>query len=199
MYKTSIRLFITLCVIFGLFLGDFLISQEGQETSQQEMTVSDPNSQTEVPAGYRDYTFGLSIADVRKKLENDPQFFYKGEPDVTMMEPPDRTTIGVEGNHLLTNGFFLFHEDQLYGVILEMNTQGLDYFALYSQLNKKYGTPTTLNPQRALWETENVLMSLERALFIKYIDRGVFEQIKEKMDLQKNYEAKTREDFLSEL
>lgn len=182
---------------FTVLFSDAVFSQSAKKTSDTK--TQKESGESSLPSGYGKYSFGDSIETVRDAMSNDPLFLYEGEPDVTMVEPPDRTTLGVAGRGMLLNGFFVFYQEKLYEIILEINPERLDYFALYTQLNKKYGEAKVLNPQRALWETEGTILSLERSLFVKYVDRKTFDEVKEKMDLMKSYQMQSREDFLDGL
>lgn len=188
---------------FGLFFSVVIFSQVlppvEKQVKEGEITENTTPGSTTLPTGYKNYNFGDSIETIRSSLDKDTMFLYEGEPDVTMIEPPDRTTIGVAGREMLENGFFVFYQEKLYEIILEVNPEYLDYFALYMQLYKKYGEPKELNPQRVLWESDNTILTLERSLFVKYLDKKTFEEVTEKMELRKGEEAQTRDEFLNEL
>lgn len=191
-------LYSTLLIFFGVFFCAALFGQNTNKKTAKNNLQQEAGSAA-LPTSYRNYNFGDSIDAVQSALSNDSLFLYEGEPDVTMIEPPDRTTLGITGRGMLLNGFFVFYQEKLYEIILEINPEYLDHFALYTQLYKKYGEPTELNPQRVLWEDDNVMVNLERSLFVKYIDKKVFDEVKEKMNLHNSYEIESREEFLDGL
>lgn len=152
----------------------------------------------ELPDGFRRMRFGMSMREVKAELEKDGYFDYSGDPDVSIAERPDSSTIDTGGFFYISRGFFQFHEDNLYIIILKLDTDEIDYYTLYTTLTAKYGTPGSLNPQEAVWESETVRMSLERPLAVKYIDRTVFEEIQtEELDLR-SMRSVTRERFLEQ-
>ena len=152
----------------------------------------------ELPDGFRELRFGMSMEEVKAELERDGYFEYTGDPDVSIADRPDSSTIDTGGFFYISRGFFQFHENRLYIIILKLDTDEIDYYTLYTTLTGKYGTPDSLDPQEAVWENETVRMSLERPLAVKYIDRTVFEEIQtEELDLR-SMRSVTRERFLEQ-
>mgnify|MGYP006290456447 CR=1 FL=1 len=151
-----------------------------------------------LPDGFRGFRFGMTMEEVKEELEDDGYFDFTGDPDVSISDEPDSATIDTGGLLYISRGFFQFHEDGLYIIILKLDTEEIDYYTLYTALTGKYGDPDSLNPQEAVWESDTVRMSLERPLSVKYIDRTIFEELRtEELDLR-SMRSVTRERFLEQ-
>jgi hypothetical protein len=62
----------------------------------------------------------------------------------------------------------------------------------------KYGNPCYLDPGISVWETEEVRISIERPLTVKYIDKVVFQDIVNESGLIESGQVQLRQDFLNE-
>jgi hypothetical protein len=176
---------VTLLIIL-ILLPLYLHSQ------QQSSTAS-------LPSGYRSITLGSSPDAVKEALSNDNYFYYRGEPDVSMLDKPDNSGFEVRGVGFIKRAFFLFYEERLYSITLELNENFIDYFNIYSALREKYGEPTDIDPRRAYWNNDSVELSVEKPLYVKYIDRTILEQIKENFSIEENMQTMRRDDFLNQL
>ena len=162
------------------------------------LTAQEEENAPELPAGFRNIRFGMTMEEVKGELEKDGYFDYTGDPDVSIADDPDSSTIDTGGFFYISRAFFQFHENNLYIIILKLNTDEIDYYTLYTALTEKYGPPDSLDPRESVWESETVRMSLERPLAVKYIDRTVFEEIRtEELDLR-SMKSVTRENFLDQ-
>jgi hypothetical protein len=59
-----------------------------------------------------------------------------------------------------------------------LDTSLVDHYSVFSSFVNRYGEPTYLNPQEAVWESEGPRVSIERPLTVKYIDKYNFEMLK---------------------
>ena len=66
-------------------------------------------------------------------------------------------------------------------------------------MTEKYGNPSSLNPEKSEWKDDNVIMSLERPLTLKYTDRKIFEELQSKALVNKSAEEMARDEFLEGL
>ena len=75
---------------------------------------------------------------------------------------------------------------------------GILHFAGYNTavLAEKYGTPDFLNPEKSEWKNDDVIMSLERPLTLKYTDRKIFEDLQSKAMVNKTAEEQSKQEFL---
>ena len=75
----------------------------------------------------------------------------------------------------------------------------MDYYSIFTKLTEKYGQPTSFDPQAATWKDDQVTMSLEKPLTLKYIDNKIFEQTQNYSNIEKSPNEVTREMFLDGL
>ena len=149
-----------------------------------------------LPGGFREIILGNELQQVKQQLMNDPLFDYRGDPDVSFLPLPEQTLIECRGNSYINRAYFQFHEQKLYILILSLDRQKLDYFTMFSTLTEKYGDPDALSPSDAVWSSEEVRFSLERPLNIKYIDRRVFEALRDQGKAEKDLRDLSKQNFL---
>jgi hypothetical protein len=150
----------------------------------------------EGPSDFRGIRLGMTLAEVKKKLLDDPFFDYRGDPDVSFLPVPEQTLIDCRGNSYLDRASFQFHEDRLYIMILALDRDTLDYYTLYTTLTAKYGETTTLSPTEAVWVFPSLRLALEKPLSVKYIDREVFALLQEAGKAQESLRDFSKERFL---
>ena len=75
----------------------------------------------------------------------------------------------------------------------------MDYYSIFNTLCKKYGNPKYLDPEKATWEDESVILSLEKPLCLKYTDAKVNNQILEQSKAEQAAIEYLREGFLDSL
>jgi hypothetical protein len=146
--------------------------------------------------GFDAFRLGMSLNELKEALKNNTFFLYSGDPDVTLLNRPNTNLIDVPGVSFLSRGVFQVVDGKLYSISLELNPEKVSYFDIYTQLTKKYGDPTALDPSSARWENATVRMSLEKPLTVKYIDMPVFQRIQKEGRAQQALEALTRDQFL---
>lgn len=152
---------------------------------------------SELPRGYGDIELGMSLETVKDLLGLSPDFNYRGEPDVTMRPLDKQELIDCEGVLFIDRAFFQFEDEKLYLIIMMMDQEYIDHFSIYSAFLKKYGEPAFLNPSKANWENDDIIISLERPLSIKYMDRKVFEKLQADSEARSTMESVLREDFIN--
>ena len=151
-----------------------------------------------VPGGFRDLRLGMSFDVAKKALKADTYFDYKGEPDVSMLQRPDDNLIECAGFSYISRAYFQFHDQLLYTIILVLNRAEIDFYTMYTTLVAKYGQPTFLNPQEVVWESNAYRLSLEHPLSVKYIDRQIFDKLKEAGKMKETARAVSRAEFLKQ-
>ena len=132
------------------------------------------------PRGFRGIELTMGIEEIKEHLLSDPLFDYRGDPDVSFLPASQQTLIECSGNSYIERAYFQFHEGRLYIMILCLDQKKLDYYTMFSTLSNKYGDPQTLSPSDAVWDFEELRLSLERPLSIKYIDKKSFNDLREK-------------------
>ena len=75
----------------------------------------------------------------------------------------------------------------------------MDHYSIFSKLCEKYGNPASLNPEKSEWSDSSVIMSLERPLTLKYMDKAVFDSLQNESKVNKSVEENSRDRFLEGL
>ena len=157
-----------------------------------------------LPHGYKGITLGMSLQETKDNLVKDPDFGYHGDRDVSLIPNSSKTLIETDaergvGSNFLKRCWFQFSFDELYIITINVNPEKMDYYSIFTKLKEKYGEPTSFNPQAATWKDDDVTMSLEKPLTLKYIDNKIFEQTQNYSNIQPSATEITRDMFLDEL
>ena len=157
-----------------------------------------------LPHGYKNIKLGMSLDETKENLVKDPDFGYHGNRDVSLIPNSSKTLIETDAEHGLGSNFlqrcwFQFSYDELYIITINVNPEKMDYYSIFTKLVEKYGEPDTFSPQAATWKDDDVTMSLEKPLTLKYIDNKIFEQTQNYSNIQKSPTEITREMFLDGL
>ena len=158
----------------------------------------------DLPRGYKDITLGMSLEETKDCLVKDPDFGYHGDRDVSLIPGSSKTLIETDadrgfGSNFLKRCWFQFSFNELYIITININPNKMDYYSVFTTLTKKYGEPTTFSPQAATWKDDEVTMSLEKPLTLKYIDNKIFNETQNYSNVQASPTEVTREMFLDEL
>jgi hypothetical protein len=151
-----------------------------------------------LPDSYRSITLGMNLDAVKEALFADMLFGYRGERDVSLLPTLNRTLIETSGSSFISRSWFQFNEEKLYIMTFNLDTSKVDYFSVYSQLVEKYGEPKTLDPRKALWQDERIILTLERPLTVKYVDAAVFASLLDQSGADMAVIDLLREDFVNE-
>ncbi|MFP4509647.1 MAG: hypothetical protein ACLFNQ_05910 [Spirochaetaceae bacterium] len=151
-----------------------------------------------LPRGFGDIEFGYSREEVGTLLSQDPNFNYRGDPDVQFLPLREQVVIDTAGFDFIRRGYFQFHDNMLYSIILSLNGQEIDYFSVYERLSEQHGEPVALDPRRAVWEDETTRLTLERPLEVKYLDMVVFRELQDVEEIRRSDRAEAREEFLEQ-
>lgn len=151
-----------------------------------------------LPRDFSGIALGMGLQEVKDLLLIDTNFDFRGDPDVSLLARPNETLIECTGFTYIDRAFFQFYEGSLYTIIIMLDTSELDHYTMYSHLSGKYGDPSALDPSRSMWESEEVVLSLERPLTVKYVDRQVFESIRRAGEAEETMRALSRDDFVGQ-
>jgi hypothetical protein len=150
------------------------------------------------PTGFGSVELGLEIEEVKRRLEADSNFLFRGDPDVSMLASPNESLIETKGSTYIARGYFQFHERKLYTIILELDRSRIDHYAMYTTFVERYGEPDSLDPTESVWEFDGIRLSLERPLRVKYIDTAVFDRIIEEQNRLESLQILSRDRFLDQ-
>ncbi len=153
-------------------------------------------SQEVLPGGYEGILLGMNPDEVKLKLGESPQFMYRGEPDVSMMPGTADQLIDCDGSLYIDRAFFQFSEGRLFSILLMLDQEYIDHYSVFSKFTEKYGDPDYLDPRKIYWENDDVIVSIERPLNIKYLDRAAFEKMQEESASGESAMEMGRESFL---
>ena len=157
------------------------------------------NTNMPLPYGYSTVQLGMTLEETQTALIRDPDFGYRGERDVSLLPGENRQIIETKGGSFLDNCWFQFYDDYLYIISINVNQEFMDYYSIFSTLCKKYGNPIYLDPEKATWEDEDVILSLEKPLCLKYTDAKISSQILEQAEVQQATIEYLRQGFLDSL
>lgn len=153
----------------------------------------------EIPRGFDTIELGTSREDVQELLESSSYFRYRGDPDVSLLPVGNRSVIETEGRSFIDRAFFQFSAEALYIIILQLNQVRMDHYSVYQTLTEKYGEPLRVSPGEIVWQWEEVTLSLERPLTVKYVDRPVFEELRGQARAEQSLRELSRDQFLEDL
>lgn len=158
----------------------------------------------EIPNGYGEVKLGMSLEAAKEALKSNSDFGYHGDRDVSLLPGDNRVLIETDaekglGSNFLNRCWFQFADEELYIIIINVNTQKMDYYSIFTTLCDKYGNPDSLSPEKAVWKNDEITMSLEKPLTLKYVANKKFQELQNKSTVQPGVVERNREDFLSGL
>ena len=117
----------------------------------------------------------MSLEETKDALVKDSSFGYHGDRDVSLVPGTNKVLIETDseyghGSNFLKRCYFQFFEDKLFIITININQDKMDYYSIFTKLSEKYGKPDSLDPQSATWKNDDITLSLERPLTLKYID-----------------------------
>lgn len=159
-----------------------------------------------LPDGIGGIALGMSLDEVKAALKKNYEFGYRGDRDVSFSPRSGREQMLIETDGRLASFsyfercWFQFDEkNKLYIITVNLNQEKIDHYSIFKTLCEKYGKPDQLSPRKSQWSDENVLMSVERPLSLKYIDAKTFNERQEAANVQKTIGEQNRDAFLGGL
>ena len=162
------------------------------------VSAQSTSSGNEVPGHFNKIYLGMTMEQVKEALKGDGNFHFTGDPDISILRRPNETLIECSGTFYIERAFFQFYKEKLYTITLVLSGENVDHYSVYTELVKKYGDPTDLNPQKSVWISDSYIMSLERPLTVKYIDKKVLEEIRTSGKTRKTLQELSRKQFLDQ-
>ena len=157
-----------------------------------------------IPDGYKNVKLGMTLEETKDALLKDSSFGYHGDKDVSLLPNSRKVLIETDaengyGSNFLKRCWFQFADDKLYIITINLNTNRIDYYSVFTKLCEKYGQPDKLNPQSATWKNDDYTMSLEKPLTLKYIDNKKFDELQSYSNVPLSGTEVTSKMFLDEL
>ena len=192
MSQTFCRMSVLLClfVAFSL-LGPGIWAQTTPGGSAE-------NGEGALPRQFREIVLGMSLDDLKSALLNDDLFNFRGDRDVSFLPVREESLVETSGSSFVRRAFFQLRDGSLFIMAFTMNTGMIDHYSIFTDLTKKYGPPTYLDPKEAVWETEETRLAIERPLTVKYIDKRVFDDIINESSIVESRRVQQRQEFLDE-
>jgi hypothetical protein len=145
----------------------------------------------------------MTVDQVKEALKKTAVFGYRGERDVSLSPGDGQVLIETDATYapysFFTRCWFQFSEGKLYIITLNLNSERIDHYSIFSRLCEKYGNPQEISPTKSQWNDSSVFMSLERPLTLKYIDRAAFEKKQSNSNVDKTVREQSRDEFLEGL
>lgn len=138
----------------------------------------------------------MPFDEVKTQLTRDMSFGYRGERDVSLL-PGSRVLIETPGYSFFSRCWFQFYQEKLYTIIFTLDQSMIDYFSMFNTFTEKYGPPSVFSPQQAQWTDNNTVLTLEKPLTVKYVDKKVFDELQNKSVIKKSADETVRSDFLN--
>ncbi|MCL2214396.1 MAG: hypothetical protein FWC06_04200 [Treponema sp.] len=151
-----------------------------------------------LPRQFREITLGMSLDDLKSSLLIDPYFNFRGDRDISFLPSREQSLVETTGSSFIRRAFFQLRDGLVFIMSFTLNTQVIDFYSIFTQFTEKYGQPSYLDPQIAVWESEGTRVAIERPLTVKYIDRIVFNDIINESGVIESNQVHLRQEFLDE-
>jgi hypothetical protein len=181
---------VTIALFFGVCVVSFAQDALG--------AVMDMAGDNELPSGFRAYSLGMSIDELKTNLTADTYFVFRGDRDVSFLPVTKQNLVESEGRQFIKRAFFQLKDEKIFIMSFTLNTELIDHYSVYTAFVKKYGEPLYLNPKEAVWENGTTRISIERPLSIKYIDRTVFDTLVDSSNTRRAEFSEIKEEFLND-
>jgi hypothetical protein len=153
---------------------------ESGETGAAENTDEPRDTGSDIlPRSFRRISLGIGLEGLKDVLRNDNMFNFREDRDVSLMPfAQEQTLVETQGYSFIRRAFFQLRYGEVFVMAFTLDTTLVDHYSVFSSFVNRYGEPTSLNPQEAVWESEGTRVSIERPLTVKYIDKYNFEMLR---------------------
>ncbi|MDR2630741.1 MAG: hypothetical protein LBC60_07445 [Spirochaetaceae bacterium] len=149
-----------------------------------------------LPRTFREISLGMNLEALKKALERDGLFYFRGDRDVSFLPVGEQSLVETTGFSFIRRAFFQLREGELFIMAFSLDPALIDHYSVFTAFVKKYGEPLFLDPGQAVWESEDTRIAIERPLTVKYIDKRVFTEIMGESAVRESAEVFLREEFL---
>ncbi|MDR0313195.1 MAG: hypothetical protein LBI14_06325 [Treponema sp.] len=157
-----------------------------------------PEEPEEVPRQFRELSLGMSLDELKAALIRDSLFSFRGDRDVSFLPIREETLVETTGLSFIRRAFFQLSGGSVFIMAFTLDTRLVDHYSVYTSLVRRYGEPQYLNPQEAVWESEETRLSIERPLTVKYVDKTVFNALVDESATREADMLFLREEFLGD-
>jgi len=195
------RVFLGIAVFIWLFWGlGILPAQEANRAFAGENAAvkADTADDEPLPRRFREYELGMSLDELKDALIMDDLFHFRGDRDVSFLPAREQSLVETTGSSFIRRAFFQLRDGRMFIMSFSMNPGQIDHYSVFTHFTAKYGQPEYLDPKEAVWETEDIRISIERPLTVKYIDKQVFNDIIDESTFIESRHVQMRQDFLND-
>ena len=189
--------------LFLLCLALAPLSLKAQE--ELEFFIPGPERQSLAPENpeplsrqFRELHLGMGLDNLKSALMEDQLFRFRGDRDVSFLPIREETLVETTGSSFIRRAHFQLADEAVYIMSFSLDTRLIDHYSVFTSFVRKYGEPLVLSPGEAVWETDEIRVSIERPLTVKYIDRTVFNRLTEESRANESRELLRREEFLAD-
>ena len=193
--KTRLSLFL---LVFSLIFVPAQAQEVYYDIPEPVTGLTVPEVIPPMPRHFRGLSLGMSLGDLQEELVRDTLFRFRGERDVSFLPLRQEALVETGGNAFVSRAHFQLWEGEVFIMSFTLNTQLIDHHTMFTTFVSRFGEPVVLNPNEAIWEDDYTVVSIERPLTVKYIDRIVFDRIREEARTEQHWLTITREQFLDE-
>jgi len=189
------RLMVLLC-LFALFpMG---IGAQTAAAASKDKTDKTGEDEKKLPNQFRQIVLGMGLDELKAALAQDSMFNFRGDRDVSFLPTREESLVETSGSSFIKRAFFQLRDGALFIMAYTLNTGMVDHYSIFTDLVEKYGQPSYLDPKVAVWESDDIRVSIERPLTVKYIDKKVFDDIINESALIQSKRVQQRQEFLDE-
>jgi hypothetical protein len=136
-------------------------------------------SNSGLPRSFRGIFLGIGLEELKEAVRKDSIFYFREDRDVSFLpSDQEQTLVETQGLSFIRRAFFQLRYGEVFIMSFTLDTAMVDHYSVFTAFLNRYGDPTSLNPQEAVWETDTTRVSIERPLTVKYIDKYNFEMFK---------------------
>ncbi|MDR2481545.1 MAG: hypothetical protein LBD07_04545 [Spirochaetaceae bacterium] len=176
-------------IVFLFVISNLNLIAQAAESSDEK---------TPLPTTFREFSLGMNLEDLKTSLTKDSYFAFRGDRDVSYLPVSDQNLVESAGTSFIKRAFFQLKDSAIFIMAFTMNTGMIDHYSVFTAFVEKYGQPQVLSPKEAVWEQDNVRISIERPLTVKYIDKQVFDALVDDSRVVRSRSAELREEFLDD-
>jgi hypothetical protein len=131
------------------------------------------------PRSFRGIFLGIGLEELKEAVRKDGIFYFREDRDVSFLpSDQEQTLVETQGFSFIRRAFFQLRYGEVFIMSFTLDTALVDHYSVFTSFLNRYGEPSSLSPQEAVWETNETRVSIERPLTIKYIDKYNFDMFK---------------------
>jgi len=119
--------------------------------------------------GFMGIHIGLTRDQVVEVAENNPLIDVPKNRDVELFPVEERKILTLSIKPEVPYMYLQFYNNKLYSITIIFDEKYINYYALCSTIEKKYGEHKELSPSFRKWSIENINIIVEKPSVVKYI------------------------------